>query len=200
MRFLATGPNIPDELLEARDAGNVVFFCGAGVSQPALPGFVELAEKAIVALGAAEGSASVLLLNRIRDDPLYAPALDQLFNQLQLDYGAAAVDLVVYNLLNKPRRISTEQHSIVLRLSQNAAHQPQIVTTNFVRRFERARKGIRYYEQPALPDLASGQPLAGLVYLHGRMPTQKPVVLISVVPIWRMGGLPDLSVNCCKAM
>jgi hypothetical protein len=108
MRFLATGPNIPDELLEARDAGNVVFFCGAGVSQPALPGFLELAEKAIVALGAAEGSASVLLLNRIRDDPLYAPALDQLFNQLQLDYGAAAVGLVVYNLLNKPRRISTE--------------------------------------------------------------------------------------------
>src|SRR5215472_7034479 len=38
MRFLATGPNFPDDLLEARDAGNVVFFCGAGLSSPALPG------------------------------------------------------------------------------------------------------------------------------------------------------------------
>jgi hypothetical protein len=35
MRFLAAGPDFPDELLEARDAGNVVFFCGAGISRPA---------------------------------------------------------------------------------------------------------------------------------------------------------------------
>jgi hypothetical protein len=174
VRFLAAGPNIPDELLEARDAGNVVFFCGAGISQPALPGFFELAEKSIVALGAAQDAASVALLNRIRDDPVYAPPLDQLFHLLQLEYGPAAVDIVVYKLLKKPRVVSTEQHSVVLRLSQNAARQPQIVTTNFDRLFERAPKAIRCYAQPALPDLASGQPLEGLVYLHGRMPTQTP--------------------------
>ena len=35
MRFLSDGLNIPDELLEERDKGNVVFLCGAGVSYPA---------------------------------------------------------------------------------------------------------------------------------------------------------------------
>lgn len=55
MKFLAAGPNFPDELLEARDTGNVVFFCGAGISRPAgLPGFFDLASQAIPALGAAE--------------------------------------------------------------------------------------------------------------------------------------------------
>lgn len=33
MQFIPNGPSIPDELLVARDAGDVIFFCGAGVSQ-----------------------------------------------------------------------------------------------------------------------------------------------------------------------
>ncbi len=41
MRLVPFGPDFPNELLEERDAGNVVFFCGAGISRPAgLPGFV----------------------------------------------------------------------------------------------------------------------------------------------------------------
>ena len=32
MRFAADGPDIPGNLLDARDDGEVVFFCGAGVS------------------------------------------------------------------------------------------------------------------------------------------------------------------------
>src|SRR2546426_11800874 len=52
MRFHADGPSIPSELLEARDRGNVVFFCGAGVSRPAgLPSFPELARRGMKALG-----------------------------------------------------------------------------------------------------------------------------------------------------
>jgi hypothetical protein len=33
VRFLASGPSIPDQLLVARDEGRVIFFCGAGVSR-----------------------------------------------------------------------------------------------------------------------------------------------------------------------
>ena len=172
MRFLPDGPNFPDQLLEARDAGNVVFFCGAGISRPALPGFFDLAEQVISEFKPAEGATSLALLNRIRDDPVFSPPLDQVFNHLQYEYGAAAVDAKVSELLKTPRAATAEQHSIVLRLSQSALRQPQIVTTNFDRLFERARKSIRWYAQPALPDLASGQGLEGLVYLHGRMPTR----------------------------
>lgn len=32
MRFIENGPILPTELLTARDEGQVVFFCGSGVS------------------------------------------------------------------------------------------------------------------------------------------------------------------------
>lgn len=52
MRFAAQGPDIPLELLEARDRGEVVFFCGAGVSMPAgLPSFRDLARNVVTDLG-----------------------------------------------------------------------------------------------------------------------------------------------------
>jgi len=52
MRFFADGPSIPDELLEDRDRGRVVFFCGAGISMPAgLPNFAELARRVMLKLG-----------------------------------------------------------------------------------------------------------------------------------------------------
>ena len=173
MRFTPAGPDFPDELLEERDAGNVVFFCGAGISRPAgLPDFFDLAARAVSRLGVPQGAASLTLLNRIRDDPAFPSTLDQVFSLLQQEYGAAAVDAVVNRLLKTPRGATAEQHSVVLRLSQSAARQPQVVTTNFDRLFEKARRGLRWYVQPWLPDLTGGQPLEGLVYLHGRRPTQ----------------------------
>ena len=47
MRFFENGPAIPDELLHDRDEGQVVFFCGAGVSRAKakLPDFFGLAKK-----------------------------------------------------------------------------------------------------------------------------------------------------------
>jgi len=45
MQFITSGPDIPDELLQAHEDGRVVFFCGAGISYPAgLPGFKGLVE------------------------------------------------------------------------------------------------------------------------------------------------------------
>ena len=61
MRFLANGPNIPDELLRARDEGRVVFFCGAGVSlgRAGLPDFNGLTSRVIEYLRATEDSPAV---------------------------------------------------------------------------------------------------------------------------------------------
>jgi len=40
MQFVPKGPDIPDRLLQEHEDGNVIFFCGAGISYPAgLPGF-----------------------------------------------------------------------------------------------------------------------------------------------------------------
>jgi hypothetical protein len=173
MRFLSIGPNFPDELLEARDAGNVVFFCGAGISSPALPGFSGLAEQVISKFGPPPGSDALAMLDQLRSGAVLSFPLDQVFNLLHEDYGAAAVEHVVNTILKeKSATAPTDQHSIVLRLSRSAARKPQIVTTNFDRLFEKAQKRIPTHVPPGLPDIASGQPLEGLVYLHGRMPTQ----------------------------
>lgn len=54
MRFIPDGPSLPDELLTARDAGDVLFFCGAGVSRAEahLPDFATLAEKVLAGFAA----------------------------------------------------------------------------------------------------------------------------------------------------
>jgi hypothetical protein len=52
MRFTESGPSIPNELLDSRDAGDVVFLCGAGVSIPAgLPDFFKLTTEVARRLG-----------------------------------------------------------------------------------------------------------------------------------------------------
>jgi hypothetical protein len=67
MRFIANGPDIPDELLLSRVAGDVILFCGAGVSQAEarLPNFASLGRKVINILGAAQDSRARALLERV---------------------------------------------------------------------------------------------------------------------------------------
>src|SRR6266849_1471903 len=101
MKFLLTGPNFPDELLEARDAGNVVFFCGAGLSSPALPGFSGLAKQVILEFGPPPGSDALAILDQIRSGPVLSSPLDQAFNLLHEDYGPAAVEHVVNTILKE---------------------------------------------------------------------------------------------------
>ena len=168
MRFLPGSPNIPDELLEARDQGDVIFLCGAGVSMPQLPGFAALARRVIDRLGVPSGAPSRVLLERIESGAVIDAPLDQVFQNLKSEYGADYIDQLVCDLLDTPSGVNTEQHSIILKLSRNAAQRPQIVTTNFDLLFEQADPSLKISEAPNLPDLALGQPLEGIVYLHGR--------------------------------
>ena len=176
MRFLSNGLNIPDELLEARDQGNVVFLCGAGVSYPAgMPDFLELAKYVVEELGTPQDAPSRKMLSMWKNEkipPDGKPPLDQIFNLLQQEEyrpGEIIDYLIAKRLRTKPRTcVST--HETILRLSKGADGKPQIVTTNFDLLFERAAvQKLKKYVPPALPDLANGQPLNGLVYLHGRI-------------------------------
>ncbi|MDB5500912.1 MAG: hypothetical protein JWR89_814, partial [Tardiphaga sp.] len=174
MRFFADGPNIPDELLESRDDGNVVFFCGAGISLSAgLPSFIDLADQVVEELGAPPDAKVRKTLARAKEEPDGAVSLDQIFSMLEQEYRQSQVNVIVHKLLETSPSAKTDQHSIVLRLSINASRQPQIVTTNFDLLFERAQNGLQKHISPALPDISSGQPLTGLVYLHGRLNAQE---------------------------
>src|SRR5262245_60986632 len=136
MRFFARGPSIPQELLEARDQGRVVFFCGAGISMPALPGFRQLASRVLTELDTPVDAASRQLFEEKGN-------LDQVFNHLESEYRRSTVEKIVRNLLRTPRSSDLSKHSIVLRLSRNTAKRVQVVTTNFDLLFEAADRRLK---------------------------------------------------------
>ena len=175
MRFVPHGPDIPNELLESSDQGNVVFFCGAGVSYPAgMPDFLELANNVVDELGVPKDASSRQLLSQwhYQGPPEAArPPLDQIFNLLQQrEYTAEEIDYQIAKCLKTKPQTRLSQHETILRLSTDTKGKPQIVTTNFDLLFERAAaRKLKTRVAPILPDLAGGQPLEGLVYLHGRI-------------------------------
>lgn len=172
MRFSEFGPSIPSELLTARDRGEVVFFCGAGVSKPAgLAGFFELTVQVMKKLGVSKTSKIGSLMADAMEskDPSKAPPFDQVFGRLQSEFLADRVAKEVASLLRIRRNTSHASHDIVLRLSRTSHGDSFVVTTNFDRLFERARRGIDCWVPPRLPSLADEENISGVVYLHGRL-------------------------------
>ena len=177
MRFKAGGPAIPDILLEERDAGNVVFLCGAGVSIPAgLPGFVDLTRHVIDEVDPPRDSEIRRAFGPWIDKDSTVPGgvrprLDHLFQLLNREYGRERVARIVWNRLAKVDSIHTREHDIVARISANAEGHPQVVTTNFDRLFESAlaERATPVHKPPMYPDLRHGVPATGITYLHGRL-------------------------------
>ncbi len=173
MRFLSDGPNIPNTLLEARDEGEVVFLCGAGVSRPAgMPDFLKLTNHVVDRLHASQVEEVSQLLSYWCEDThpeIARPPLDEIFNLLQRKYNASDVDYFIADRLKTECETCVSKHRTILRLSKGGDGKPRVVTTNFDRLFEVAEQEIPTYAPPVLPDLAAGQKLNGLVYLHGRI-------------------------------
>lgn len=125
MRFVADGPSIPDDLLHQRDNGNVVFFCGAGLSIPAgMPSFRDLAQKVLISLGTLESAESSILFKQAVADPVNGPAFDRIFNSLVGEYGVAEIEHRIANQLALVSNATLKNHKTVLQLSRNAGGQP----------------------------------------------------------------------------
>ncbi|GAB2197607.1 SIR2 family protein [Sessilibacter sp. MAH4] len=178
MRFIKNGPNIPDQLLEKRDQGRVVFLCGAGVSINAgMPTFYDLTKHVIDYYDPAKGSAIDLEFRPWVEDNEKKQnrpktALDQIFHLLNQEYGRENVNFQVARRLSKEAAPEvSKEHSIIARISTNEDGSPQIVTTNFDRLFETAVefKESDIYEPPKFPHIDLGLPITGITYLHGRI-------------------------------
>ena len=147
MKFLPEGPSIPDELLEERDRGNVVFFCGAGVSLSAgMPTFPGLCEHVVRKLGVPANAQSKTMLEFYDDRTLRRappPPLDQIFNVLQQEYDAGEIDYEISRRLKPRRNASLTAHETILRLSRSADGKTQLVTTNFDYLFEKGPRTSR---------------------------------------------------------
>ena len=180
MRFLSDGPIIPDTLLRERDAGRVVFVCGAGVSILAgMPTFVELTRLVIEDVSPPVDGDIIKALRHWTDDDNGIPAgartpLDQIFNMLQQEYGRDLIGQLVtkHIKVSDPTKVRTTEHEIIAKISSDRSGTTQIVTTNFDHLFEFAAGGdkLQRHEPPTFPDLRHDVPIVGITYLHGRLP------------------------------
>lgn len=160
MRFLSDGPVLPSHLLTQQSEGNVIFFCGAGISRRAgLPDFGGLTRKVVARLGA----------EKARDAMERGDSSDRVFSLLSREFGPSEVDREIFAALEGARKPDLSCHRLILDLSKGADGRHQLVTTNFDLLFEAVEKRIPRVVPPALPDLSLQPSIDGVVYLHGRL-------------------------------
>ncbi len=170
MQFVANGPDIPDQLLQAHEDCRLVFFCGAGISYPAgLPGFKGLVDQIYKLNGTMPSDIEREAFDRGQFDA----TLDQL--ERRLPGQRLAVRRALAQVL-KPklrRKGATDTHAALLRLARSRQGELRLVTTNFDRVFQTAAKRTRQafdaYTAPMLP-VPKNSRWNGLVFLHGLLP------------------------------
>jgi hypothetical protein len=152
--MLVRGVNLPEELLRAQAAGDLVLFVGAGVSAPApssLPLFDDLARQV------GEGTG----IERAIDE-----SADHYFGRLKLN--GVQVHKAVARILLNPSSKPHELHTLLTQLFPDGAP-TRLVTTNFDSHFstvveQQFGSSLETFYAPALP---LGDNFNGLVYLHG---------------------------------
>lgn len=176
MRFIADGPWLPDELLAARDAGQVIFFCGAGVSQAGagLPNFADLAEGVLSSLGSSLDSPARRLFEAGRKFETTSGltglvATDRIFGLLEREFDVAEVRAAVAKELAPRTGYSLDAHRTVLDLSRDRAGVARLVTTNFDLLFEACDPALGSFNPPHLPDPRRVQDFRGIMHIHGRV-------------------------------
>ena len=167
MQFVKNGPDIPERLLQAHEDGQVVFFCGAGISYPAgLPGFAGLVKGVYANLAVQPNREQQAAINAGRFDT----AIGLL--EAKIVGGRKSVRQALAEILLKPalsNTAATATHEALLTLGKNREGRTRLVTTNFDRLFEEViasrALNIERFQAPLLP--TPKKRWDGLVYLHG---------------------------------
>jgi hypothetical protein len=193
MRFVEHGPAIPDRLLRARDEGQVVFFCGAGVSRARanLHDFAGLANAVADNLGSARHSAARKLISAASTQQSIAGLgsllpTDRVFSLLEREFEVEDVRNAVAAALRYQPDVDRSAHEMLLDLARGPDGLVRLVTTNFDRLFEENNPSVDRHIPPLLPRPNRPQEWSGVVYLHGRLgdgftapPTKEEFVLSS---------------------
>nr|WP_174505196.1 hypothetical protein [Acinetobacter sp. Marseille-Q1620] len=149
--------------MKLKKNGELLFFCGAGVSVPAgLPNFYNLTKRVAEKLHALDDE------NNEVSQLLYGNQFDRTFTALKRIYGDDLVDSILLNELKLTKIPLLTNHEYLLKLSINEEKKPFIITTNFDLLFEKVDKKIKSFVPPYLPDLQSRDSLSGIVYLYGK--------------------------------
>jgi hypothetical protein len=166
MQFVRHGPDIPERLLQAHEDGDVVFFCGAGISYPArLPDFAGLVAKVYEALATTP--------NAVQQAAIKSGQFDTAIGLLEADIvgGRETVRRALAGILTPDLSATnaTATHEALLTLGKCRNGQTRLITTNFDRLFEGVIAAnalpIERFQAPLLP--VPKNRWDGLVYLHG---------------------------------
>ncbi len=159
MRFVANGPILPDELLRAQDEGQVVFFCGSGVSQARanLPDFQGLASQVITILGGPSELST------------WQSSTDRVFGQLERLFTTEDINQAVAQALRPPEKVDLTAQKIMLRLARLKFGQTRLITTNFDILFESCDKKLLARTRSNLPRIQFTDNNWGIVHLHGKV-------------------------------
>lgn len=169
MRLIDGGPDIPDGVRQALDAGRLVLFCGAGVSMPE-----------------AAGGPGMPTFRGLVDE-VYRRLPDAMMPQERAAYDLGAYDRTLHLLEGRIRRLPvrrkvldiltvaapSSRHEALLELARLADGGIRLVTTNFDRQFDQAASalGLTHASNvaPMLP-VPKAHRWRTMVYLHGQIP------------------------------
>ena len=160
-RLIPDGPDIPGELIQQQEAGELVFFCGAGISvATGLPSFPSLVQRLYASLNVSPSSDEETLIKQQKFDE----ALGLLERRVTVD---AMRSEAVRLLCVAPKPGSLRLHQSLLRVSRSPSGM-HLVTTNYDDNFARANgpDDFDFHAGPTLPDLDSWN---SIVHLHGRI-------------------------------
>jgi len=178
MQFIKDGPEIPDELISLHESGDLVIFCGSGISVPAnLPTFGNLVVDIYHHENIGEG--------HLFDKEEY---VENLYPQEEKCYKAFMYDRVLYLLerrlgankslcrkalqeilLDTKENPDYRTHEAILDLSLDTRGARKLVTTNYDHCFDACRNEVvEFSSAPMFPVPRKGK-WNSVVYLHGKI-------------------------------
>jgi hypothetical protein len=160
VKFTKDGPSIPIELLQALEDGELVIFCGAGVSRHlGLPDFDGLVQKVSKRLGRP--------LQPDEADSYGNRAFDITFGLIENRIGPISLRGKVRDVLEVKADFDLSTHRALLQLATSKKGHLRLVTTNFDRAFEIAdAEGNHTIDYAPYLPLPAGN-WNSIVHLHG---------------------------------
>lgn len=160
--FIEHGPDIPAEVLQSHEDGNLIFFCGAGVSKNAgLPLFNGLVDEIYHRLHAEKSP--------LEDTAFKDGDYDRVLTLLERRVDPKLVRGAIATIFDEVFNGNLEAHTNVLALSKTDEGSHRLVTTNFDDLFNKAGVTDDYTDSaPRLPNPRK-KSWRSVVHIHGRL-------------------------------